>query len=182
MFLGGQNVDVGNFDMKSSPYFNINIPPLMDVMTAIILAFVIGIGISKIKSNALKNLFDEFHDIIDLTVQKVMVPIIPFYIVGIFAKMSSKGKVIDVLFNFSKIIAVIICVHISALIFQYIVAALVSKKNVFKLMKNVFPAYVTALATQSSVAAIPFSIKCSENNGVSSKISNFILPLCSATE
>ena len=69
--------------------------------------------------------------------------------------------------------------HIVILLFQYTVAAIVSKKNVFKLLKNVIPAYVTSLATQSSVAVIPFSINCAENNGVSKKIANFILPLCS---
>lgn len=179
MLLSDQNVDVGSFDFKFSPYFNINIPPLMDVTTAIILAFIIGIGISKIKSNNLRNFFDEFHDIVDLTVQKVMIPIIPFYIVGVFAKLSSGGKIISVLLNFSKLIAVIICMHLVILLFQYTVAAIVSRKNVFKLLKNVIPAYVTSLATQSSVAVIPFSIDCAENNGVSKKVSNFILPLCS---
>lgn len=179
LFLGSQNIDFSGFDFKENPHFNISIPPLMDVMTAIILAFIIGIGISKIKGNILKNLFDEFHDIVELTVKKVMVPIIPFYIVGIFARMSSKGKIFEVLFNFSKFIGVIICIHILILIFQYIIAAIVTKKNFFKLIKNVIPAYITSLATQSSVAAIPFSIKCAENNGVSEKISNFILPLCS---
>jgi len=179
MLLDCQNINMSDFELKTEPFFKINIPPVMDVMTAIILAFVIGIGISKTKGNALRNLFDEFRDIIDLTVQKVMVPIIPFYIVGVFARMSSKGKVVGVLLNFSKLIAIIICVHLVALLFQYTVAAIITKKNVFKLLKNVIPAYLTALATQSSVAAIPFSIKCSENNGVSKKISNFILPLCS---
>lgn len=179
MLLGGQNIDAGDFEFKFNPHFNVSIPPLMDVTTAIILAFIIGIGISKIKSNYLRNFFDEFHDIVDLTVQKVMIPIIPFYIVGVFAKISSKGKIISVLFNFSKLIAVVVCMHIVILLFQYIVAAVVSKKNVFTLLKNVTPAYVTSLATQSSVAVIPFSIDCAEKNGVSKKIANFILPLCS---
>ena len=179
MLLGTQSIDAGDFEFKCNPHFNINIPPLMDVTTAIILAFIIGIGISKIKSNHLRNLFDEFHDVVDLTVQKVMIPLIPFYIVGVFAKISSKGKIINVLFNFSKLIAVVICMHIVILLFQYTVAAIISKKNVFKLLKNIIPAYVTSLATQSSVAVIPFSINCAENNGVSKKIANFILPLCS---
>ena len=163
MLMGNQRINIGDFDFRCNPHFNISIPPLMDVTTAIILAFIIGIGISKIKSNNLRNFFDEFHDIVDLTVQKVMVPIIPFYIVGVFTKIRT----------------VIICIHLITLLVQYIVAAIVSRKNVFKLLKNVIPAYVTSLATQSSVAVIPFSISCAENNGVSKKISNFILPLCS---
>ncbi len=179
MLMGNQRINIGDFDFRCNPHFNISIPPLMDVTTAIILAFIIGIGISKIKSNNLRNFFDEFHDIVDLTVQKVMVPIIPFYIVGVFTKISSRGKITEILFNFSKLITVIICIHLITLLVQYIVAAIVSRKNVFKLLKNVIPAYVTSLATQSSVAVIPFSISCAENNGVSKKISNFILPLCS---
>lgn len=180
LFSETQNIDFSGFDFREPLRFAINIPPIMDVMTAIILAFIIGIGISKIKGNMLKGLFDEFHDIVELTVKKVMVPIIPVYIIGIFAKMSSKGKIFEVLFSFSKFIGIMICTHILILLFQYIIAAVVSKKNVFVLLKNAIPAYVTSLATQSSVAAIPVSIKCAENNGVSKKISNFILPLCSA--
>ncbi len=179
VLLGIQSIDAGDFEFKFSSNFSINIPPLMDVTTAIILAFIIGVGISKIKGNCLRNFFDEFHDIVDLTVQKIMIPIIPFYIMGVFAKISSRGKIINILFNFSKLVAVIICMHIAILLFQYIVAAVISKKNVFKLLKNIIPAYVMSLATQSSVAVIPFSIDCAENNGVSKKIANFILPLCS---
>ena len=179
VLLGIQSIDNGDFEFKFSSNFSINIPPLMDVTTAIILAFIIGVGISKIKGNCLRNFFDEFHDIVDLTVQKIMIPIIPFYIMGVFAKISSRGKIINILFNFSKLVAVIICMHIAILLFQYIVAAVISKKNVFKLLKNIIPAYVMSLATQSSVAVIPFSIDCAENNGVSKKIANFILPLCS---
>lgn len=179
IILEGQSVNVGNFDFKSNPHFNISIPPLMDVTTAIVLAFIIGIGISKIKTNHLRSLFDEFHDVVDLTVQKVMIPIIPFYIVGVFVKLSARGQILEILFNFSKLIGIIICMHIVNLIFQYIVAAIVSRQNVFKLLKNVIPAYMTSLATQSSVAVIPFSIGCAEKNGVSKKIANFILPLCS---
>ena len=182
MFLEAQNIDFSGFDFKINPqHFVINIPPLMDVMTAIVLSFIIGIGISKIKGNMLKNLFDEFHDIIELTVKKVMIPIIPFYIIGIFARMSSNGKIFGVLLNFSKFIGIMICTHILILLFQYIVAGIFTKKNVFKLLKNAIPAYVTSLATQSSVAAIPVSIKCAENNGVSGKISKFIISLCSTT-
>ncbi len=179
VLLGIQSIDAGDFEFKFNSNFSINIPPLMDVTTAIILAFIIGVGISKIKGNCLRNFFDEFHDIVDLTVQKIMIPIIPFYIMGVFAKISSRGKIINILFNFSKLVAVIICMHIAILLFQYIVAAVISKKNVFKLLKNIVPAYVMSLATQSSVAVIPFSIDCAENNGVSKKIANFILPLCS---
>ncbi len=179
VLLGIQSIDNGDFEFKFSSNFSINIPPLMDVTTAIILAFIIGVGISKIRGNCLRNFFDEFHDIVDLTVQKIMIPVIPFYIMGVFAKISSRGKIINILFNFSKLVAVIICMHIAILLFQYIVASIISKKNVFKLLKNIIPAYVMSLATQSSVAVIPFSIDCAENNGVSKKIANFILPLCS---
>ena len=137
MLLGTQSIDAGDFEFKFNQNFNINIPPLMDVTTAIVLAFIIGIGISKVKGNCLRKFFDEFHDIVDLTVKKIMVPIIPFYIVGVFAKISSRGRIINVLFNFSKLIIVVICMHIVILLFQYTVAAIVSRKNVFKLLKNV---------------------------------------------
>ena len=159
--------------------FPINIPPVMDIMTAIILSFIIGIGISKTKSNNLRIIFDEFHDIVDFVVQKIMIPIIPFYIVGVFCKISSTGKTFSILIQFSKLIGIIVLIHILMLLLQYTIAGLITKKNSFILLKNVVPAYMTSVATQSSVSAIPFSLRAAEVNGVSKKISNFIIPLCS---
>lgn len=157
----------------------INVPPIMDVIPALILAFIIGIGISSAKCVHIKNIFDEFHKIINSMVQKLIIPILPLYALGIFAKMTAAGQVFKILSVFSKVFIVIIALHIIILLIQYFVAGIIAKKNPFKLLKNIFPAYLSAIATQSSVAVIPITIDCSKKNGVSSSIADFVLPLCS---
>ena len=157
----------------------INVPPIMDVVPALILAFILGIGISSIKGIYIKEIFNEFHEIINLMVQKLIVPILPVYILGIFAKMTASGQVFKILLVFSKVFIVIIALHIITLFVQYFIAGIVAQKNPFKLLKNIIPAYLSAIATQSSVAVIPITIDCSKKNGVSSNIADFVLPLCS---
>ena len=157
----------------------INIAPIMDVVPALILAFILGIGVSTIKGSHIKELFNEFHDIINLMVQKLIVPILPLYVLGIFAKMTASGQVFKILSVFSKVFAIIIVLHLLTLVMQYLLAGLISHKNPFKLIKNIIPAYLSAVATQSSVAVIPITIDCSKRNGVSSNIADFVLPLCS---
>ena len=157
----------------------INVPPIMDVVPALILAFILGIGISSIKGIYIKEIFNEFHEIINLMVQKVIVPILPVYVLGIFAKMTASGQVFKILLVFSKVFIVIIALHIITLFVQYFIAGIVAQKNPFKLLKNIVPAYLSAIATQSSVTVIPITIDCSKKNGVSSNIADFVLPLCS---
>ena len=157
----------------------INIPPIMDVVPALILAFIVGIGISTIKESYIKKSLNEFHSIINLMVQKLIIPILPLYVLGIFAKMSASGQVFKILSVFSKVFITIIALHIFTLFVQYFIAGIISQKNPFKLLKNIIPAYLSAIATQSSVAVIPITIKCSKKNGVSSNIADFVLPLCS---
>lgn len=184
MFL---NVDSVNFLSSTVQETNsifshltkIEITPIMDVVPALIVSFIVGIGISIIKSTYIKNVCLEFHDIINLLVQKVIIPILPLYVLGVFVKMSHSGHVYNVIGVFSKVFAVIISLHIVVLLIQYIIAGIMSRKNPLKLLKNILPAYFTALATQSSVAVIPITIESSKKNGVSSAIADFVLPLCS---
>lgn len=158
---------------------NFNISPIMDVVPALILSFIIGIGMSVLNSDYLKNCFLEFHDIIELFVQKIIVPILPFYVLGVFAKMSISGQVFKVISIFSKVFVVIISLHIVMLLFQFIIAGILSKKNPLILLKNIVPTYVSAVATQSSVAVIPITLQCAKKNEVSSDVAEFVIPLCS---
>lgn len=157
----------------------INISPLMDVVPALILSFILGIGTSSIKSTYIKGVFDEFHEIINIMVQKLIVPVLPLYALGIFAKMTASGQVFKILLVFSKVFVAIIVLHAAILFLQYFIAGIISHNNPFKLLKNMIPAYLSAIATQSSVAVIPITIDCSKKNGVSSSIADFVLPLCS---
>lgn len=160
------------------PYFTIGIPPLMNVMTALVLAFTLGLGLATIASDAFKNVARDFQEIIVLVINKVIIPILPLYIFGIFLNMTYTGQVYSILLVFIKIIAVIFAIHVFVLVFQFSVAGGFVKKNPFKLLLKMMPAYFTALGTQSSAATIPVTLKQTIENGVSPQIANFVIPLC----
>lgn len=160
------------------PFFNIAIPPIMDIMTALVLSFTLGLGIAFFKSYNLKGLASEFKDIIVKAIDIVILPLLPIYIFGIFLSMTHTGQVFDILKVFISIIGVIFLMHIVLLIFQYFIAGLVAKKNPFKLLATMLPAYFTALGTSSSAATIPVTLVQTEKNGVSKEIAGFVVPLC----
>lgn len=160
------------------PYFSVAIPPLMNVMTALILAFTLGLGLAALNSNALKNVARDFQEIIVRMISAVILPLLPLYIFGIFLNMTHSGQVYSILMVFIKIIGVIFVLHIFLLIFQYCIAALFVKKNPFKLLGRMMPAYFTALGTQSSAATIPVTLEQTKKNGVSADIAGFVIPLC----
>ncbi len=162
-----------------TPLFSIAIPPMMDVVSALVLSFILGIGIANLKCNTIKGFFSDFEKLVTLLIEKVIIPLIPIHVLGIFANMTCSGQVYKILSVFSRVFLVIILLQIIILIFQYCVAGGVVNKNPFKLLKTTVPAYVTALGTQSSVATVPVSIQRAKLNGVRKEIANFVMPLCS---
>ena len=160
------------------PFFSVAIPPLMNVMTALVLAFMLGLGLAQLKNDTLKNAARDFQEIIIRMISAVILPLLPIYIFGIFLNMTHSGQVFSILMVFIKIIGVIFLLHIFLLVFQYCIAALFVRKNPFKLLGRMLPAYFTALGTQSSAATIPVTLEQTKKNGVSSDIAGFVIPLC----
>ncbi|MGL5980301.1 MAG: dicarboxylate/amino acid:cation symporter [Phocaeicola sp.] len=160
------------------PFFSIAIPPPLNVVTALVLAFALGLGIAHQHNSTLKKVSEDFKEIITKTIQVAILPLLPLYIFGIFASMAYSGQVFSVLSVFIKIIGVIFVLHVLLLIFQFTVAGVIVKKNPFKLLKEMLPAYFTALGTQSSAATIPITLRQSISNGVSKDIAGFVVPLC----
>ena len=161
-----------------TPFFTIEIPPLLDVMSALITAFVMGLGISFFESPNLKKAFDEFRDIIVKTIEVALIPILPIYIFSIFLNMSHSGQAWRIINVFVAIIGVIFVMHIFLLVFQYCIAGLISRRNPFKALYTMLPAYFTALGTSSSAATIPVTLAQAKKNGVSDGIAGFVVPLC----
>lgn len=161
-----------------APYFNISMPPLMDVMSALLIAFILGLGLSAIKGDATQKVLSEFREVIVKLISSVIIPFLPLYIFGIFLIMTSEGKVGQMMSLFIKVIAVIFVMHILLLVVQYVIAGIVSKKNPFKLLATMMTAYMTALGTQSSAATIPITLKQVLKNGVNEELAGFIVPLC----
>jgi len=161
-----------------TPYFRVAIPPLMDVMTALFLSFLLGLGMASIAGEQMKSVFYEFQQVVVLTIKSVIIPLLPLYIMGIFMNMTATGQVYRVLTVFAGIIAIIFVMHILILLFQYSIAGLVARKNPLVLLKNMMPAYFTALGTQSSAATIPVTLAQTKKNGVTPEIADFVIPLC----
>lgn len=161
-----------------TPYFSINIPPMMNVMTALMLAFVVGLGLAALKTDALKNAAHDFESIIVKTIKAAIIPLLPLYIFGIFLNMTYVGQVFGILTVFIKIIGIIFLIHIGILLLQFCIAGGFAKKNPLKLLWTMMPAYFTALGTQSSAATIPVTLEQTKKNGVSEDIAGFTVPLC----
>lgn len=168
----------GEAAVALAPYFTVEMPPLMEVMTSLILAFTLGLGMSVIDSNRLKGMMEDFKEIIDLVIMSVIIPLLPLYIFGIFLNMTNSGQVSGVFGVFLKIIVVIFVMTVVLLFIQFFIAGTIGKKNPLRLFKNMLPAYMTALGTQSSAATIPVTLEQTIKNGVRPELAGFVIPLC----
>ena len=161
-----------------SGLFTIEMPAIMGVMSALLISFIMGLGISVTKNQPLKDVFHGFQDIIVKLVTNIVIPLLPFHVYGIFANMTFAGTVMEIMSVFIKVFAIIILMHIAIIVFQYFVAGTFAKKNPIRLIKNMLPAYFTAVGTQSSAATIPVTVAATKKNGVSDMIAEFVCPLC----
>jgi Na+/H+-dicarboxylate symporter len=160
------------------PYFTINIPSMMDVMTALVFSFIFGLCIAHMDLPVLKGFFSEFRSAIARTIEKLIIPLLPLYIFGIFLDMTCSGKVFPVLKVFAMIILVIFALHIFILLYEFCIAGAVVKRNPLKLLAGMLPAYFTALGTSSSAATIPVTLRQTIANGVREEVAGFSVPLC----
>ena len=132
------------------PFFEIKIPAMVDVMSALVFSFIAGLGIAHKGSRTMQNVFQEFKEIVSGVIAKVIIPLLPLYIFGIFLGMTFSGEAYHILLVFAQIILVILVLHIVILLYEYLLAGGLSHKNPFKLLLNMLPAYFTALGTSSS--------------------------------
>lgn len=162
-----------------TPFFQVAMPPLMDVMTALLLSFVVGLGLSVIPGEeTLKKAAGDFKEIITLLIAKTIIPVLPLYIFGIFLNMTMSGKVFTIMSMFMKVIIMILVLHVVILSIQYLIAGFIQKRNPIQLFKNMLPAYATALGTQSSAATIPVTLAQTIKNKVKESVAVFTVPLC----
>ncbi|HBW96745.1 MAG TPA: dicarboxylate/amino acid:cation symporter [Pseudoalteromonas sp.] len=159
-------------------FIDLEIPPLMGVMTALVTAFVFGIGMSQLELETLKKVSDQGRDVIDALLSKVIIPALPFYIAGVFAEMTVAGTVVDTLQTFGVVLIAALVMHWLWLTVLYASTGILLKRNPLELVKNMLPAYFTALGTMSSAATIPVSLQSSKANNVKEDVANFTVPLC----
>jgi len=160
-----------------APLFTVEMPPLLGVMSALIIAFILGIGIAAIQGNAIKKVMNEFQEIIAKLITAIIIPLLPFHVMGIFANMTFAGQVGQIFNVFFKVFALIILLQLTVLTVQYIIAGGIIRKNPIKLLRKMTPAYFTALGTQSSAATIPVTLRQAKRMGVRGLVADFVIPL-----
>ena len=169
-------------DASLTPFFSITLEPVMDTLSAVALAFVMGLCLSSMRGkemgNSLYNGMSDFSKIIDKVLHTIIIPLLPLYICGTFTDMTISGKTFAILSILWKVFLVVIIMHLICITIQFVIAGTVSKKNPFTLIKNQIPGYTTALGTQSSAATIPVNLECAKKDGVCEQIRNFVVPLC----
>ena len=169
-------------DNSLASYISISIPPILDTLSAVVLAFVLGLCMSTLRGktigDTLYNGMKDFSGIIDQVLHSVIIPLLPLYVCGTFIDMTKSGKTFAILGILWKVFLVVIIMHLICIFIQFCVAGAVSHKNPLQLIKNQIPGYTTALGTQSSAATIPVNLQCAAADGVSAQIRNFVVPLC----
>ncbi len=173
---GGQATNPEEALLKG--FFQVDIPPMMGVMTALVTAFLLGLGMAAINSKSLYQVTKDFQEIIEKVIKSVIIPLLPIHIAGIFANMTYGGEVVRIMQIFGTVFAIVILCHIIYILFQYTIAGSLTGKNPIAAIKNMIPAYLTAIGTQSSAATIPVTLRCSKKNGVSEGVADFVVPLC----
>ncbi|WP_445769094.1 dicarboxylate/amino acid:cation symporter [Rheinheimera sp.] len=161
-----------------TPFVEMNIPPVFNVMTALALAFVFGLGIATTQAQQLKQLSDQGRDVIQLALSKVIIPLLPVYIAGVFAQMAAAGTVFGTLKTFGIVLILAVALHWMWIITLYVIAGVKAGRSPLVLIKNMLPAYFTALGTMSSAATIPVSLQATKSNGVKPQVADFTVPLC----
>ncbi|MGL4581623.1 MAG: cation:dicarboxylate symporter family transporter [Flavobacterium sp.] len=160
--------------------FKLDIPPVFGVMTSLTLALMIGIGILWTESKPLERAFDSFKDIVLLLVNRVLVPVLPFYIMANFALLSYEGSIQSQLPVFLTVILIVIVAHFIWLGVLYTIAGIYSGKNPWEVIKHYPPAYLTAVGTMSSAASLGIALQSAHKSKVlKPEITNFTIPFFS---
>ena len=176
--LVGQLTQVETPKEVLKTYFTIEMPPVVGVMTALLLSFVIGIGLSLVPRGVLRKGFIEFRAIITRLIENIIVPLLPLHIFGIFLNLTYTGEAVHIMRTLIRVVVIVLILEVVILLTQYFVAGAVGRVNPFKAIFTMLPAYLTALGTSSSAATIPVTLRQTRKNGVSDAVSSFTIPLC----
>ena len=180
--LGSASLSSVKIESGLESYFTIPLKPLFDVTSAVIFAFILGIGITMLRPKGqgaeLFSIVKDSEEVIQAILKNIIIPILPLHILGTFANLAYAGSIQHILIIFAKVFAVVIILHLLYITALFIIAGVIGKKSPLMLIKNQIPPYLTAVGTQSSAATIPISLIAAEKNGVSEQIRKFVIPLC----
>ena len=159
-------------------YFSLKIPPFMEVTTALAVAFLVGLGIVASKAETLERAAHELRDIVARALETVFVPLLPFYVLATMADLTGSGRLALVGGGCLKIMGVALATTTAVLMVQFTVAGIVARRNPFKALWTMLPAYLTGWGCCSSAATIPYTLAQTRKNGVSEETADLVIPLC----
>lgn len=160
------------------PFFSLDVPPVFGVMTALVLAFLLGIGMANIEGTSLLGVLRDLQTIVTAVLKKIIIPLIPVHIAGLFCNIAAEGRLVATIKMFASLYLMIVVLQLLYILSQFGLASLVCRKNHIKSIRNVVPAYFTALGTQSSASTIPVALDCAYSNAVNRDVADFVVPLC----
>lgn len=115
-------------------------------------------------------------------VNRVIVPVLPFFIATTFAELAYSGSLTRQLPVFLKVIIIVLIGHFIWMTLLYLIGGAVSKQNPLEVVKHYGPAYATAVGTMSSAATLPVALRCAHKSSVlPADIVDFAIPLGATT-
>lgn len=174
------HVDTAGSTLKEIPamLFQLDIPPVMSVISALVLALMLGISAVWIRSSVVQDLLESFQQMILLLVTRVLIPVLPFFIAANFCVLSYEGSIASQLPIFVSVILIAIVCHYIWLFVLYGLAGIYAGKNPLRVLKHYGPAYLTAVGTMSSAATLGVALQCAGKSDVLRKdVTDFSIPL-----
>lgn len=160
--------------------FRLDIPPVMSVMSALVLAIMVGLATVWTKSQIFETILDNFQQMILLLINRVLIPVLPFFIAANFCALTYEGSITKQLPVFLNVMGVVLVAHFVWLAFLYLSAGAFSGKNPWQVLRYYGPAYFTAVGTMSSAATLPVALKCAKRSPVlKGEVIDFAIPLFS---
>lgn len=160
--------------------FRLDIPPVMSVMSALVLSIMIGLATVWTKSEVFGNILDNFQKMVLLLINRILIPVLPFFIAANFCALSYEGSITRQLPVFIGVMGIVLVAHFIWLTFLYLSAGVVSRKNPWLVLKYYGPAYLTAVGTMSSAATLAVALKCAKKSPVlKDEVVDFAVPLFS---
>lgn len=162
-----------------TPYLKIDAPPVMGVMSALLLAIILGIGATWLERKSLLNFLTDFSLLIMRLLKGALIPVLPYFIATVFCELTAKGQLIPTAKAFGTVLAMIIPLQWTWLLVLFSVAGIYHKRNPFPVLRTMLPAYFTACGTMSSAATLPVALDCARKvSWLRREVVDFCIPLC----
>ena len=159
-------------------YFGISLSPVLGIGASIVLAVLLGVGIAVCGGGDLLSVFKQFRDIVSWVLSRVVMPMLPLYVLAVSANLYASGRLVQMAHSFTALMLLCVSMSIAITVLQYVAAGLVSGRNPFRALATMLPAWLTGLGCCSSAATMPVTIEQTVKNGVRVSTANLAVPIC----